>query len=137
MEFITLNGRRVRAKGASLKRAKIDWDKSSRSKFQKAAKDFLRPYWCCDEVYEEFTIPGTRMSLDFYNRTRNIALEIDGRQHREFVPFLHKGSRMNFLDQLKRDTFKLDFCELNGIHLVGVDDASEITLEFFVENELI
>ena len=95
----------------------IDWDGSSRSKFQNNVKNFLRDYWFNDIVFEEFRVVGSRLSLDFYNANKKIAIEVQGAQHLKYVKHFHKN-KLKYLDQLKRDQKKLDFCEINGIKLV-------------------
>ena len=59
------------------------------------------------------------LSLDFYNANKKIAIEVQGDQHVKFVKHFHK-TRLKYLEQLKRDQKKLDFCELNGIKLVEI-----------------
>jgi hypothetical protein len=39
------------------------------------------------------------------------------------VPFMHAGSKINFLKQLKRDEDKIKFCNLNEIVLVEYFDG--------------
>lgn len=120
----------------NLKNAKkylINWENESKSKFQKIVKDFLYPYWKDDIVFEEFRIVGTRMSLDFYNANKKIAIEVQGKQHTRYIKYFHKN-RLKYLDQLKRDQQKLDFCEKNCIKLIEIYDAKEANASFF-ENQ--
>ena len=63
------------------------------------------------------------MTFDFYNATKNIVIEVQGKQHTKFVPFMHAGSKINFLKQLKRDEDKIKFCNLNEIVLVEYFDG--------------
>ena len=63
------------------------------------------------------------MTFDFYNATKNIVIEVQGRQHTKFVPFMHGGSKLNFLKQLKRDEDKIKFCNLNEIILLEYFDG--------------
>jgi len=66
---------------------------------------------------------GTRLTIDFYNATKNIAIEVQGNQHTKYNKFFHKGNKMNYLDQLKRDDEKLAFCDLNNIKLLEVHEG--------------
>jgi len=116
MTFIDLKGRKKSIKTPN--KYLIDWDGKSLSKFQKAAKDFLRPYWKFDYVFEEFPVAGTRSRFDIYNASKRIVTEINGTQHGSYNKFFHRGSKMNFVGQIKRDLEKHDFCEINGITLV-------------------
>jgi hypothetical protein len=129
MKFKTLNGkiRTIR----NVRNYLIDWDGGCRSKFQSSVKAFLRKYWEKDVVFEELKVVGTRLSLDIYNANRKIAVEVQGRQHLKFVPFFH-GTRLGYLDQLKRDEKKLEFCEMNGIKLVEIYPDDEISKEIFL-----
>lgn len=110
----------------------IDWDKKSKSLFQKEIKELLKPFWGTDVVYEEFPVYGTRYSLDFYNATRNISIEVQGGQHTRFNPFFHGGNRENFRHQLRIDQSKRKFCELNGITLIEIfeEDKPKLSLSF-------
>lgn len=108
----------------------IDWEKQSRSKFQKSVKDFLQPYWKYDVVFEEMRIVGTRLSLDLYNANKKVAVEVQGRQHTKFIPHFHRN-RLKFREQLNRDEIKLDFCRKNDITLIEIYPDDSIDIEFF------
>ena len=126
MEFLSLTNKKRRCKNA--RNYLIDWSVDSRSKFQTEAKKFLQNYWQHNIVFEEFPIVGTRLTLDFYNANKKIAIEVQGRQHTKFVPFFH-SSRAKFLQQLKRDTKKFEFCEINNIKLIEIYDIKELNKE--------
>jgi hypothetical protein len=121
MTFKTLLGKRRRIKRPVI--YLINWEKNSRSKLQSKVKDFLKVFWDGDVVFEEFPVVGTRLTIDFYNATRNIAIEVQGGQHTKYNKFFHKGNKMNYLDQLKRDDEKLSFCNLNNIKLLEVHEG--------------
>ena len=118
MKFKTLNGKERFVKNA--RNYAINWDKKSKSDIQFRVKQFVRPYWVRDIVFEELRIVGTRLSLDFYNANKKIAIEVQGKQHQQFNKFFHNNNRANWLDQLKRDDLKLQFCLTNGIKLVEI-----------------
>tara|TARA_B100000035_G_scaffold44583_1_gene33575 strand:- start:3 stop:413 length:411 start_codon:yes stop_codon:yes gene_type:complete len=129
MRFKTLTGA-VR----TVKKAKnhlIDWDGPSRSKIQFNAKQFLKQYWNKHIVFEEFPVAGTKLSLDFYNANKKIAIEVQGKQHTKYVPFFHGKNKINYLNQLKRDQDKLKFCEINDIQLVEIYDGDELNEKLF------
>ena len=86
--------------------------------------------WKYDDVYEEFKVTGTQLSLDFYNHTRRIAIEVQGAQHLKFVKHFHK-TRANFLGQIRRDDKKMDFCEINKIELLQIYPDDKLSEEFF------
>jgi hypothetical protein len=129
MRFKTLTGATRTVKKA--KNYLIDWDGSSRSKIQYNTKQFLKNYWSNHIVFEEFPVAGTKLSLDFYNANKKIAVEVQGKQHTKYVPFFHGKNKINYINQLKRDQDKLKFCELNDIQLVEIYDGDEITEKLF------
>jgi very-short-patch-repair endonuclease len=98
-------------------------------------KVFLRPYWENDIVFEEFPLPH-RMSLDFLNISRKIAVEVQGAQHIKYIKHFHKN-KIGYLSQLKRDSYKLDFCSANDIVLVEVYPDDEISEEIFTSKGLV
>ena len=128
MKFKTLDNKERTIK--NVRNYIIDWEGKSRSKFQFSVKKFLQPYWKGDVVFEELKIVGTRLSLDFYNANKKVAIEVQGQQHFKFVKFFH-GSRVNFLSQIKRDVKKIDFCEMNSINLVEIYPKDELSVELF------
>ena len=121
MVFKTLFGSTRKVKAA--RKYLIDWEGRSKSKVQSSVKKYLKKYWSHDIVFEEFPLAGSRMTFDFYNASKNIVIEVQGKQHTKFVPFMHAGSKINFLKQLKRDEDKIKFCNLNEIVLVEYFDG--------------
>lgn len=128
MKFKTLSG--STRKISNIKKHLIDWDGSSRSNFQKEVKAILKKYWDRHVVFEEFPIAGTKMSLDFYNANRKIAIEVQGQQHIKYVPHFHGGYKNNYLAQLDRDQQKNLFCEINDIELLEIYSLKEIDSNF-------
>lgn len=127
MNFITPKGR-VKNLTNTQKYA-INWSSGSRSKLQKRVKDLLYLLWRGHVVYEEFPVAGTRSTLDFYNSTLKIAIEVQGNQHTRHIAHFHGPKMLKFIDQLKRDVEKADFCDKNSIKLVEVMEGEDITLE--------
>ena len=93
-------------------------------------KKFLKKYWSGDVVFEELKVVGTRLTLDFFNATKRVAIEVQGHQHFTYVKFFH-GNRINYLNQIKRDYKKIEFCELNAIKLVEIYPNDELSKVFF------
>lgn len=129
MIFKTLVGSTKRVKKP--KSYLIKWGGSSRSKLQYSVKEFIKPYWDMDIVFEEFPIAGTKMSFDFYNSNKNIAIEVQGGQHLKYTPFFHGKSKSTFLGQIRRDNDKQKFCELNNIKLVEIYPDDKLSLDLF------
>lgn len=79
---------------------------------------------------------GKNLELDCYNPELKLAIEYNGRQHREFCPFFHK-TISDFHDQLDRDKFKKEQCINNGIRLIIIDDTIKYNdLEKYLVNIL-
>lgn len=129
MKFKTLFGAEKRV--SKIKKHLINWDAKSRSKFQYSVKKFLEPYWNRHVVFEEFPVVGTKMSLDFYNANKKIAIEVQGGQHTRYVPYFHGGHKTNYLSQLQRDNDKFRFCEINDILLIEIYEKDELSKDFF------
>lgn len=129
MKFKTIHGSLKRV--PKVRNYLIDWDGESKSKIQFNTKKFLKDYWQNHVVFEEFPVAGTRLSLDFYNATKKIAIEVQGAQHRKYVPFFHGGHKSNYLDQLRRDKQKMEFCSINEIKLMEVYDGDVINISLF------
>ena len=128
MNFITLYGKEKPVRNAY--RYKIKWNGKCRSKFQRNVRSYLYKHWRYDAVYEEFRVAGTQLTLDFYNHTKKIAIEVQGAQHLKFVKHFHK-TRANFVRQIRRDNKKMDFCELNDIKLIEIYPDDELSEEYF------
>lgn len=129
MKFKTLTGAVKNI--YNVNKYKVDWDKKSRSKFQTRVKNYVYKYWKNHVVFEEFNIPGTRLSLDLYNANKKIAIEVQGGQHVKYTPFFHGGYKSNFLSQLKRDQEKCKFCEINDIILVEIYEKDKVNKALF------
>lgn len=129
MQFLTL--KKTKKTISKIHQYRIDWNSSSLSKFQKTVKDFLYPYWKNKVIYEELPVVGSRMTLDFYNATDRIAIEVQGAQHFKYNKFLHQGNIFNFSGQLTRDLNKEKYCEINEIFLVEVFPDDVLSYEYF------
>lgn len=60
---------------------------------------------------------GKTLFLDFYIPLHKIAVEVHGKQHYEYTPYFH-NNKFAFLNSLKNDRKKQEWCSLNGIDLV-------------------
>lgn len=86
----------------------------------------LQSKYPLDTIYEDVTIPGSRLSLDFFIPSRKLAVEVQGQQHFERNSFFHE-SNSDFFAQQKRDEEKRIFCEINNIKLIIVTSHEELT----------
>lgn len=110
----------------------IDWNKKSRSKLQFNVKQFLKPFWQYQIVYEEFPVYGTRMSVDILNFTKKIAVEVNGPQHRKFNAFFHNNSKAKYHESIKRDWLKTEWLEKNGFEIIEIEDkeVNKLSVKF-------
>jgi hypothetical protein len=82
-------------------------------------KENYRPEWL-------ITREGNRLELDFYIETLDLAIEVQGLQHYEYVPFFH-GDVSGFEKRKTFDNFKREVCRQRNIALIEISDAEEIT----------
>lgn len=135
ISFTTLYGKQ---KKINYFKYEVDWDGKCRSKFQKRIKDFLKDFWKNDLICEEFPLLGTRMTFDIYNVSQKIAIEVQGQQHLEYNKFFHGQYKNNFLNQLRRDSDKVRYCELNDIKFVEIYPEDEpVTIETFSKQGIV
>lgn len=64
------------------------------------------------------------LELDFYLPELNLAFEIQGIQHYQFVPFFHK-SFAEFEAQQTRDEVKRALCKERQVHLIEIADDND------------
>ena len=64
-----------------------------------------------------------------YDSGCDVYVEINGRQHYEYIPYMHKNWK-NFELQMKRDQIKHDYCHNNEIPLIVIDYYQDIETTF-------
>ena len=104
------------------------------SKLSDNTKDFLKEIFPHNSIYEERYIKykGTRLFFDFYIKEMNVLIEVQGRQHDEFVKHFHVD-REGFWDSKKRDNLKKEYCEENGAVLIEVKSEKEFDKDKFIK----
>lgn len=91
------------------------------------------------DYQKEFTFPDLpQRRFDFYLPKEKIAIEFDGEQHFEYIPFLHNNNIENFYLTQQRDQEKNNFCLLNNIKLfrfsyLDYDSLEEILQQILKE----
>lgn len=81
----------------------------------------VRDLYPFDNVLDQFKIPGSRMTVDFFLPKRFIAIEVQGQQHQENVPLFHGSKRdTKFQKQTSRDISKSSWCYMNDISLIEI-----------------
>lgn len=122
MKVVDLSGRQHTW---SLKGYQVEsGDTRPRSSGHLACRALLKKLFPLDVILEEIPCPGENLFLDFFLPARKIAIEIQGRQHDNFVPFFQK-TKPKFYQSQQRDRRKAEFCKLNGIKLVALPDSED------------
>jgi hypothetical protein len=99
----------------------------SKSSLQGKVGQYLIERFPRNNILEEFTIPNSRLSIDFFISDLGLAIEIDGEQHSKFIPFFHGDkNQLKFAGQIKRDIKKEQWCEINGFTLIRIIDEKDI-----------
>lgn len=94
-------------------------DGRPRSALHVEARRILAELYPRTIIYEEVLIPGTRLRFDFVVPYERLAVEVQGRQHFEYVEHFHK-SKAGFVTARLNDLAKAEFCEENAIRLVAL-----------------
>ena len=66
-----------------------------------------------------------RLQLDVYLPSLNMAIEVQGEQHLEYIPYFHKSPE-GFYEQLERDRKKRELCSRNNVLLLEIFYDSQI-----------
>lgn len=74
---------------------------------------------------------GYKLFFDFYIKKLGLFVEVQGRQHVEFVKHFHNDKNA-FLQQKERDNLKRIWIEENGFHLIRLYDTEDITKELIL-----
>lgn len=85
------------------------------------------------QVFCEYYInyKGQKLFFDFYIKSLDVFIEVQGRQHTEFIKHFHKN-KSNFLKQKNRDNLKRIWIEEHNFHLVYIKYTDEITEELIL-----
>lgn len=87
-------------------------------------KLFNKPFTCQRPDFLQNDVTSTyekknNLELDCYNEEIAIAVEYNGKQHYDYVPFFHK-TRDAFYNQKYRDEMKRRLCKENNVTLIEV-----------------
>ena len=98
---------------------------------------FQRPFPKRRPKFMFNSVTGSNLELDMFNKELRIACEYNGRQHYEYVPYLHGNKKENFYGQKYRDNMKREICQKLGIFLIEVPyTVKEKDIPDFLEKEL-
>jgi hypothetical protein len=98
---------------------------SCKSKIQYDCGQFLKSQHKFTPILEELYIPGHDFYFDFFIPSIKLAIEIDGRQHDEYVPYFHKN-KQNFIKAKERDDSKYELCKINDWEFIRVSSLEEL-----------
>jgi hypothetical protein len=95
-----------------------------RSKGEQACHEALEEiygheFYTCRPDFLKNPESGRNLELDCYSDTLKLAVVYNGVQHYKWPNFTNQ-SKEQFIDQIRRDKFKADMCELYGIYLLIV-----------------
>jgi hypothetical protein len=82
-----------------------------------------KPFRKVRPAFLRYPKTGRNLELDCYNSEIGLAVEVQGMQHRAFVPFLHQNDPQKFRAQQKRDSWKRTRCKQLGVDLIEVSDT--------------
>lgn len=71
---------------------------------------------------------GQQLFFDFFIKNCNILIEVQGRQHSEYVGHFH-GDKSGFIASKKRDNLKIAYCEENNLTLLAINYNEKIETE--------
>ena len=99
---------------------KVKNESSGETLCRKLATDaFQVPFIKIRPDFLKNNVTGANLELDIYNEGLKLAIEYNGRQHYDYVPFFHKNYE-HFQTQKYRDEIKKMLCKQNGIHLIEI-----------------
>ena len=123
MKVTGLNGREYNLNVSKYNR------KRTGSKLHECARDLLKELFPMYLLLEEVPLLGSKdptssatktLVADFLIPELKIIIEVQGRQHKEYVPHFHK-TKANFFRARRRDNLKREWCELNEFTLIELD----------------
>ena len=101
-------------------------------------KLFDKPFESCRPDFLKNPVTGSNLEIDGYNEELKLGMEVQGKQHSEFVPYFHrKGGAKEFEYQVKKDDYKAKKCKLEGIDLICIPHyISPDHLEKYIVREI-
>jgi hypothetical protein len=85
-------------------------------------------------VFDEHFVKykGSRLFFDFYIKEIGVFVEVQGRQHTQFVKHFH-GTIENFRGQKYRDNLKIEYVQKENLCLVYINYNEKITEELLLQ----
>jgi len=123
MKFKTIDGHEIN-KELPYHKYRMRDAPQCKSKGQHELGQLLLKKFPHNDIFEEFPIKPYRnqtLYLDFFIPDHNLAFEYHGKQHYEHIPHFH-GDIRGFHRQQDNDYLKSQWCEVNDIKLITMDD---------------
>jgi hypothetical protein len=120
MKYIGLNN-----KTYTLNTTKYLKKPHNKSKLHLRVRKFLEEFLPFTVLLEEPPLKGFgkfTLYLDFLIPSLSVAIECDGPQHHQHIPFFHP-TKADFLRAKKNDALKAEWCCINSIQLLRFDDS--------------
>ena len=108
----------------------------TKSKGELAIQEFLLVNQI--KFIREYRIPELiRLRVDFFLIEQGIAIEFDGPQHLEYIPWIHRNEYANFEKQQQNDSQKDHWCQDNNIQMIRITNIKDIPLQlnFLIKGE--
>lgn len=87
---------------------------------KKAIEDIYgKPFYCVRPSFLKNPETGRNLEIDIFNAELGIGVEYNGEHHYKFPSAFHKTYE-DFINQVRRDNYKVDACDQNGIYLITV-----------------
>ena len=104
------------------------------SKLSDKTYEELKKWFPHFSIYEEHYVryKGSRLFFDFYIKEMGVLVEVQGRQHDQFVKHFH-ADREGFVESKRRDNLKKDYCEKTGKVLIEVRSEEELDRDKFIK----
>ncbi len=123
MKIFNIDGETV---NVDVRQSKYPIKQSSRSKRQHSVGEILIKQFPRAIILEEFTIPGSRMSVDYFLPHEDLVVEVNGEGHQSYHPRFHSDRNLGkFAKQVSHDRRKQEWAETNGFKFVTIDPEDD------------
>ena len=80
---------------------------------------YRKPFYCVRPDFLKNPETACNLEIDIYNDELKLGIEYNGQQHYVFPNKFHKTYK-EFINQVRRDKYKVDTCDKNGVYLISV-----------------
>ena len=86
------------------------------------------PFYCVRPDFLKNPETGRNLEIDIYNDQLKLGIEYNSKQHYIFPNSFHKTYE-EFINQVRRDKYKVEMCDQNGVYLISVPYNVPLDLE--------